>query len=90
MSAKFHPRFKKAHESHRARSEKDVKEEAAAKHEAVACFHVGQTLEVVAKGRHTITVAFFDGRTQETTRVLEVVEPFYPDAIDILTEGEGE
>lgn len=73
------------------RNEKQVKDEARARAESVSCFHVDQQLRVVAKGRHTITVAFFDGRSQEVTRTLEVAcDDQYPDAIDILAEGEGE
>lgn len=103
----FHPRFKKAHQSHRlrtaeeqgeaveaaksrARTEKEVKEEYE-KNKPTAQFHVGQSLKVVLVGRNTITVSYFDGRAETVTKQLEVVcDDQYPDAIDILAEGEGE
>lgn len=49
--------------------------------EPTAPFHVGQSLEVVMVGRNTITVSFFDGRTETVTRHLEVLDNFNQDAM---------
>lgn len=59
----FHPRFKKASESHRTRKEKD----------ATAPFYVGQDLRVVDRDANTILVAYLDGKMETAVIRLEVV-----------------
>lgn len=87
----FHPRFTKAHKEHRTRNEREVKTEAKW---ATAPFFLGQTLQVVSRTPNTIVVSYFDGRAMSATCRLEPVvddqDEYSPDAIDILTEDEGE
>ena len=60
----FHPRFNRANKEHRARNEKEVKEEAARQRKPTAPFYVGQDLRVVDRDANTILVAYLDGKME--------------------------